>query len=402
MYRFLYIYVLALSANSYSLRQPSFWNYVNSVTFPSIQPKTKNIEQLTSIHQVKKSSSIFSSLVGLGLSAPLVEKIVGAGNRVASLDNIPPGTQFQVTWHNQNLSLPKNIEVYKSKENHVVIKKHKKSSWLAYNVQRKIDIETEIYEGTIDTNLWESGKKAGMADSLIRRLVNSFAWQIDFNREVLVGDRWQLLAEKKFVEGEFIGFGKILAAVYQNGNTKYKGIWYKPHRAKKGQMFSMQGISLKGMFLKSPLKVSRITSRFRKKRFHPILKKIRPHLGVDYAAAPGTPIMAVGNGTVSYKGKSRASGNMIKIRHNNTYKTAYLHLQKFPKGLKKGSKISQGQIIGYVGSTGYATGPHLHFAFYIKNKYVDPLGKRFPSETTLKGKNLSKFKKYARSILGKF
>ena len=157
-------------------------------------------------------------------------------------------------------------------------------------------------------------------------------------------------------------------------------------------------IILKDFFLKSPLKYTRISSKFQKKRYHPVLKKYRPHLGVDYAAAKGTPVYTVGDGIVELITYNKKAGRMIKIRHNKTYKTAYKHLSKFSKNLKRGSQVKQGQIIGYVGSSGLATGPHLHFEFYENNRFIDPMGKSFPKKDRLSKAKLAIFKRQLQKL----
>lgn len=166
--------------------------------------------------------------------------------------------------------------------------------------------------------------------------------------------------------------------------------------------YSSDGSSLRRMFLKSPIHFARISSRFQKKRFHPILKIHRPHNGVDYAARRGTPVRAVGDGTILLAGRRGGAGNMIKIRHNSTYQTAYLHLQNFAKGIRKGTRVKQGQIIGYVGSTGMSTAPHLHFEFYQNGRFVDPLGRKFPSAEPVAAHLLERFQNeatvYRRSL----
>ncbi|MFN9068710.1 MAG: M23 family metallopeptidase, partial [Bdellovibrionales bacterium] len=163
--------------------------------------------------------------------------------------------------------------------------------------------------------------------------------------------------------------------------------------------FSPEGESLRRMFLKSPIQFGRITSGFSKKRFHPILQVNRPHLGVDYAAPTGTPVRAVGDGVIDFSGWSGGGGNVIKIRHNSIYQTAYKHLSGYAKGIRRGSRVKQGQIIGFVGSTGLSTAPHLHFEFYQSGRFVDPVGKKFPSADPVPSQMLADFKKSANERL---
>jgi murein DD-endopeptidase MepM/ murein hydrolase activator NlpD len=258
--------------------------------------------------------------------------------------------------------------------------------------------EQRTFTGTVASSLWESAEDIGVDPILIVQLTEIFAWQVDFNREVQPGDQWRLVVEERFARDQAIGWGSILAAQYVNQGETFTAVKF-PQEGPGGAYFTPDGESLRRMFLKSPIKFGRISSRFSHKRFHPILKKNRPHLGVDYAAPIGTPIRAVGDGRIVYLGRNGGSGKMIKIRHNSVYQTAYLHLNGYAKGLRRGSRVQQGQLIGYVGQTGLATGPHLHFAFYENGRYVDPLGRKFPAADPVPDEKLTSFKKVARGII---
>jgi murein DD-endopeptidase MepM/ murein hydrolase activator NlpD len=237
-----------------------------------------------------------------------------------------------------------------------------------------------------------------MDDTLVTRMADIFAWQIDFSRELRTGDRWRIVVKKMMAEDKFVGWGPILAAEFVNGDTVYPAIYYKD-LAGKGGYFDSEGQSLRKMFLKSPVAFSRITSRFQRQRFHPILKINRPHRGVDYGAAPGTPVQTVGDGVVLSKKHNKTSGNVMHVRHNSKYTTSYHHLKGFASGLKKGSRVTQGQVIGYVGATGLATGPHLHFEFYEDGRFVDPLGVKFPSADPVSVAEMDRFRTAAQQKL---
>ena len=237
-----------------------------------------------------------------------------------------------------------------------------------------------------------------MDGALINKIAAVFAWQIDFARGVQPNDRWRIAVERLYADGKPIGWGNIIAAEYENTGVLVSAVRYV-REGVKGEYFQPDGNSLKRMFLKSPLRFGRITSRFNRSRFHPILKKRRPHLGVDYGAPRGTPIMAVGNGIVEYKGTRGGGGKTMKIRHNSVYQTAYKHLHNYAKGMKPGKEVKMGDVIGYVGSTGLATGPHLHFEMYENGAYVDPLGIKFPSADPVPKKFLEEYKLHAQQQL---
>ncbi len=248
------------------------------------------------------------------------------------------------------------------------------------------------YRGLVQLSLWGSAKQAGMPPALIDQLADIFAWQIDFAKEVRSGDRWKISVERKYVRGQPIGHGPILAAQFESDHKKLTAVRY-PQSGPDARYYFPDGRSLESLFLKSPLRYRRISSRFQRSRYHPVLKRRRPHLGVDYAAAPGTPVKSVGDGRVVFAKWRGGGGRVVKIKHNSTYSTAYMHLRGYAKGIKSGSKVKQGQVIGYVGSSGLASGPHLHFSFYENGKYINPLGKKFPSASPIVKSDMKNFQR---------
>jgi murein DD-endopeptidase MepM/ murein hydrolase activator NlpD len=213
--------------------------------------------------------------------------------------------------------------------------------------------------------------------ALSAKLTDIFEYYIDFMVDCRKGDRFSLIVEKFFKDGAFVRYGDILSAEYRATRKNYQAFRYE-NRAGDTGYYDADGKSLRGLFLKSPLNYRRISSRYNRRRYHPILKKYTPHHGIDYAADYGTPVWATAGGTVTFIGRKGALGNYIEIRHKNGYKTGYGHLSKFRKGLKKGAYLKQKQTIGYVGATGRATGPHLHYNFFnlAKGKYrpTNPAG----------------------------
>lgn len=225
--------------------------------------------------------------------------------------------------------------------------------------------------GVIKDSLFAAVEAIGEKPSLAMDLADLFAWQVDFFRDLRKGDSFTVLVDKYYRDGSFIRYGKILAARFVNSGKTHTGVLYKPTGGRE-DYFDENGGSLRKQFLKSPLRFRRISSGFSRRRLHPVTGKVTAHLGIDYAAPTGTPVMSIGDGKVLYRKYDAVNGRIIKIRHNGTYSTAYAHLNSFVKGIGNGSRVSQGQVIGYVGKTGRATGPHLHFAMYRNNRYVDP------------------------------
>ena len=231
--------------------------------------------------------------------------------------------------------------------------------------------------GAVTGNLYDSLLRAGGRPGLAEAMSDLFAWSFDFFTDTRNGDRFDLLAEEDLIEGRHTGYGRILAARYRpvRAERPLEVVHYEFTSGGKtvAGYYDLQGDSIKRMFLKSPLNYRRISSYFSRKRMHPILKKVRPHLGVDYAAARGTPVSALGRGKVVFAGWIRGFGKTVKIKHNRSYLTQYGHLSRFGKGIRSGVRVEQGRIIGYVGSTGMATGPHLDFRVQENGRWINPL-----------------------------
>jgi murein DD-endopeptidase MepM/ murein hydrolase activator NlpD len=232
-------------------------------------------------------------------------------------------------------------------------------------------VEKVTLHGSIIDSLFGAVDSMGEKPSLAMDIADIFAWQVDFFRDLRKGDSFTVLVEKYYREGEFVRYGRILAARFINDGREHQAYIFKTSSGLT-DYFDENGGSLRKQFLKAPLRFRRISSGFSTRRLHPVTRKVVPHLGVDYAAPTGTPVMAIGDGKVILRKRDTVNGRMIKIRHNSVYASAYLHLNGFAAGIRVGSTVRQGQIIGYVGMTGRATGPHLHFAMYRDGKYVDP------------------------------
>lgn len=244
--------------------------------------------------------------------------------------------------------------------------------------------------GTIENSLYEDGLKAGADSRMIANLTDIFAWDIDFASDIRKGDRFNILSEMLYVEGKPVRTGRILGAEMVNGGKKYTAIYFEG-KGGEGSYFNAEGKSLRRSLLKSPLRFSRITSHFSKGRFHPIHKRYRPHHGIDYGAPTGTPIESAGSGIVKYAGWKGGYGNFIEIKHNNGFSTAYGHLSRIAKGVRTGAKITQGQVIGAVGSTGISTGPHLHYEVKASGKLINPLSVKPVADNAIAKKDMSRF-----------
>lgn len=244
-------------------------------------------------------------------------------------------------------------------------------------VEYPVETVTTYVTGNIDYSLYEAITSVGEDFSLAMKLADIFEWEIDFFKDIRTGDSFTLLVDKRFIKGEFAGYGKVHAADFFNNGRHIRALYYE--NGKTRGYFTPEGNSLKKGFLKAPLKFSRISSKFSYKRLHPVLNKVRPHLGVDYAAPVGTPIYATADGYISKKGYGKYNGNYIGIRHTNDYHTLFLHLSRFAKGVGLGKYVRQGEVIGYVGSTGISTGPHVDYRIRKGNTYINPLTFKAPA-----------------------
>lgn len=233
------------------------------------------------------------------------------------------------------------------------------------------NVQVVTMAGAIDSSLWNSINGLDEQPDLAVEMSKLFLWQVDFSRELQPGDRFTVAVEKQTRNDRFVGYGRILAATLTNSGKEHTAIFFESGQGP--SYWNAEGESQKKAFLKSPVEFTRISSRFTRKRFHPVLKVNRPHWGVDYAAPSGTPVMAAGDGKVTLAGWNGGLGRTVAIAHGNNIVTKYGHLKSFARGIKPGVRVTQGQVIAYVGSTGMSTGPHLDFRFQRNGKYVDPL-----------------------------
>jgi murein DD-endopeptidase MepM/ murein hydrolase activator NlpD len=247
--------------------------------------------------------------------------------------------------------------------------------------------------GEIRSSLFEAIDAIGEQDQLVIAFAEILAWEVDFYKDVREGDRFKVVVEKVYKGDQFIQYGSIYAVEYQSGEKKITGIEYQ------GEYYNEDGVSLRKAFLKAPLRFNRISSRFSRARRHPILGGIRPHFGVDYAAPAGTPIWAVADGTVYSCGWNNGFGNQVVLRHPNGYKTYYGHLSRYGRGIRKGAHVRQKQVIGFVGSTGLSTGPHLDYRLAKDGIVRNPLKVSFPAGTPIRKEEMENFRKRRDEIV---
>jgi len=254
--------------------------------------------------------------------------------------------------------------------------------------RKKIDIKKKTVAGIINNSLYMSLAKQDIDPELVIKLSEIYAWQIDFYR-IRQGDKYKVIYEEKYVDDKPVGINRIIGAEFFHRNQNHYAINFKTNN--QNEYYDEEGNSLQKAFLKAPIKFSRITSRFTYRRLHPVQKKYKPHLGTDYAAPQGTPIYSVGDGTITAATYSKYNGRYVKVRHNGTYTTQYLHMYKIASGIRPGVKVKQGQVIGYVGHTGLAKGNHVDFRFWKNGKLVDPFKQNIPPSKPIAKEYLNDF-----------
>jgi murein DD-endopeptidase MepM/ murein hydrolase activator NlpD len=262
----------------------------------------------------------------------------------------------------------------------------------------KPTVRSAYAHGVINSSLFLSAKRAGLSHNMTMDLANVFGYDIDFAQDIREGDEFEVIYEQKVVNGKPVGDGNILAARFVNRGKPFTAVRYT-NKQGSTSYYTADGNSMRKAFIRTPVDFARISSRFSMGRFHPILNKIRAHKGVDYAAPRGTPIKAAGDGRIQLAGRRGGYGNTIIIQHNKTYTTLYGHMQGFAKGIKTGSMVKQGQVIGYIGTTGLSTGPHLHYEFQVNGVHVDPLSQKLAMADPISGPDKTRFMQMSKPLM---
>jgi murein DD-endopeptidase MepM/ murein hydrolase activator NlpD len=356
-------------------------------------PDTISEKQYT----VEPGDTLIQVCQRFGVSAQRIGEWQQAFPEFDEVSCLMPGDEFIFYFHGQNEEPVELVYCPQNSPTTVTFQRGEKD-WECRKEEIELEAVPRAVTGSISENLYNSAMEAGLPAGLILALADLFAYDIDFNTDLKQGDTFGVYVEEQMNEGKTYGLGRILAAVMNVSGVNRQAFYYELPDGYQG-FFDEQGESLKKMFLRSPLVYSRISSTFTHTRLHPILKTVRPHLGIDYAAPAGTPVSALGSGTVTFTGKKGGFGQYVEIRHDKTYSSGYGHLSGFSKGLKVGSKVEQGEVIGYVGSTGLATGPHLDFRFYRNGKPIDFLATEFPRARSIPNSLRADFKKKCRIYL---
>lgn len=337
--------------------------------------------------KVKSGDSLALIFSRLGLSPITLYNIISLGKEVSNLKKIRPGQVLN--FHIEDGTLVA-LEYEMSLTKTLVVEKTENKFT---SEVKEIELESVVKNTSaiINDSLFLAGKRAGLTDNLIMQLVAVYGWDIDFALDIREGDSFTVIYEEQYKNGIKVSDGPIIVAEFVNRNTPLRAIRYS-HDDGRVDYYADNGDAMRKAFLRTPVELARISSRFNLKRRHPILNKIRAHKGVDYAASTGTPIKATGDGTVIHAGKKGGYGRTVILKHGGKYSTLYAHMHRYAKGVRTGSKVKQGQIIGYVGKSGLATGPHLHYEFRINGVHRNPLTVKLPKVESINKKHLAEFK----------
>ncbi len=366
-----------------------------SIDNPQLSTDTQVEKDTTLSHKIKKGESLSTIFSKLDLSKSDLHKLIHTSELGKQFAFISPGKTLHVVIDSngqlKQLSYQKNAL----------------DTLIANRINDEFDIKllskpkkivVASTHATIDSSLFIDGKEAGLSDKLIMELAGIFAWDIDFALSLRKGDEFTVLYEQVFVDNKKIDTGNILSAEFINQGHAYTAVRFA-NKEGSGEYFTPDGKSMRKAFLRTPVDFARISSRFNLKRKHPVLNRIRAHKGVDYAAKSGTPIKTTGDGKIIFRGRKGGYGRVVIVQHGQKYSSLYAHMSGFKKGQKTGTRVKQGQIIGYVGKSGLATGSHLHYEFRINGVHRNPLTVKLPQAKPINESLLAEFKKQTQPLI---
>ena len=336
--------------------------------------------------RIKPGDSFATVMKRLGYAPSVVAKVMDSGIHAQQLKHLKPDHHLQLLEQGQKLEKIR-YEIDRTTRLDIDLTTNTPK---AHTTELPVDLRFTHTSGEINSSLYLAGKTAGLTDALVMELANIFGWDIDFTLDLRKGDHFIVIYSELFLDGEKIDNGKIFAAELSANGRPYRAIRYQNQNGNI-DYYAPSGASMRKAFSRNPLPITRVTSRFNPNRLHPIFKTRRPHRGVDYGAASGTPVHATGDGKVIFRGKKGGYGNTVIIQHGQRYTTLYAHLKNFSRSVKQGSSIKQGKTIAYVGQSGWATGPHLHYEFRVNGVHKNPLTVKLPPAKPVKKEEQSRF-----------
>jgi murein DD-endopeptidase MepM/ murein hydrolase activator NlpD len=350
-------------------------NVIDGMELPEVTLSSPEEEQFWGEEKISRGDTVSSLLDKLGVTEDAARMYLIHGGNGPAIGNLYPGYTLQATTTGDGRLISMR---YLDRSGNLYRLERDTQGFKSEYVAASLHMRQILKSGEVKTSLYGATDAAGIPDSVADQLAEIFSGEIDFHRDLRRGDSFSVVYESYEHRGIPVKTGRVLAAEFTNKGQTYRAVFFEDGRGRSGY-YAPDGKSLKKAFLKCPLPFSRITSGFTTARFHPILKRWRSHKGIDYGAPAGTPVKAVADGYVAFSGRQGGYGNLVVLQHKGRYSTAYGHLSRFGKGIRRGVRISQGQIIGYVGSTGLATGPHLHYEFRVAGVQRNPLTMKLPT-----------------------
>jgi len=346
---------------------------------------------------VSKGDTLSTLFEKVGLPATTVHEVMGSDKQAKQFSRLQNGQilQFELTPEGQLKQLHTKLSELET----ISLSRTDKGFSFSREIS-KPDVRTAYVHGVINNSLSQSAQRAGLSHSMTMDMASIFGYDIDFAQDIRKGDEFDVIYEQKVVNGKTVGTGNILSARFTNHGKSYSAVRYT-NKQGNTNYYTADGNSMRKAFIRTPVDFARISSMFSMGRKHPILNKIRAHKGVDYAAPRGTPIKATGDGKVLLAGRRGGYGNTVIIQHGDTYRTLYGHMQGFAKGVQTGGTVKQGQVIGYIGTTGLSTGPHLHYEFQVNGVHVDPLGQKLPMADPIAKSEKQRFMQQSQPLMAR-
>ena len=355
------------------------------------QPKQPSMQELT----IKSGDNLSSVFARMGLNDRDIYELFDGNKSAKDLRSITPGQKLEFLVDNRGKL--QELKYYKNNLDSLKFTRHN-TGFINQRISLKPDVKRTFSQGTINSSLFMAGKHAGLPNTLTMELANIFGYDIDFALDIQKGDHFKVMFEEHFLYDKKIGTGAILSAEFTNNGKTYRAVRYT-NKDGVTRYYAPDGKGLNKAFLRTPVDFARISSSFSLARKHPVLNTIRAHKGTDYAAATGTPIRSTGDGKVIFAGRQGGYGNLIVVQHGQGFETRYGHMNSFAKGITTGSRVSQGQVIGTVGKTGLASGPHLHYEFHVNGQVRNPVTVQLPQSIGIASNEKDRFNSSTQTLV---
>ena len=364
---------------------------VEELTLPPLAPASDGVPAFTREERIQRGDTVASLLARLQVDDPAAAKFLRDNKQAKALYQLIPGRTVRVTTRADG----KLVSLRYLNGSNLLAVDRNDNGFTIEQVPAQLEQRVLMASAEIRNSLFGATDAAGLSDAVATQIADIFSTDIDFHRDLRKGDRFSVVYEVSYHRGEMVKTGRVLAAEFINQGKAYRAVYFN-YAENQGAYYTPDGRNLRKQFLRSPLEFSRISSGFTHARFHPVLQTWRAHKGIDYAAPRGTRVKAAGDGVVEFTGRQGGLGNLVVLRHQSKYTTWYGHLSGFAKGVRKGKRVAQGEVIGFVGATGLATGPHLHYEFRINGVHQNPLRVAMPEAPPITLEQKPKFEQNTR------